>query len=121
MGRNYNFYVVWWTTPEEVGAREALLRREVSTRLPLRFALERHWHAPLQLWRTPVRRARMAPLIDIHQVPKGTCEEQSALERKRAKVPRSRVRSLRNSSPSAPFPSRPLHHDRANLHRRSRS
>jgi hypothetical protein len=25
MSRNYNCQVVWWTTPEEAGAREALL------------------------------------------------------------------------------------------------
>jgi hypothetical protein len=29
MGRNYNFQVVWWTTPEEAEAREVLLRTEV--------------------------------------------------------------------------------------------
>ena len=68
-----------------------------------------------------VRQAHMAPLTDIHPVPTGPCRERSALEQKQATLPRARVRLLRNSSPGAPSPCRPLHRDRANLHRRSRS
>lgn len=43
-GPDYNFWIVWWTTPEEAGARAALLQKAAGALYSMRHALEAARH-----------------------------------------------------------------------------